>query len=76
MYEGLSPEVKVNEGGHKPYLTAAQPRPHVLGAVLHVQRDTLSVLEAGGEEEVGDLVAVLVQLKQDNGEYYTHEGRE
>ena len=62
VHQRLAPQVEVDEGGHQAHLGAAQPQPDVLWPVLHEQRHTLPVLEAGPEKEVSKLVAVLVQL--------------
>ena len=64
VHQRLGPQVEVDEGGHEADLGAAQPQPDVLRPVLHEQRHTVPVLEPGVQEEVGQLVAVLVQLKR------------
>ena len=62
MYKTAAAQIKVDERRHHTDLAAAQPRAHVLKPVLHEEGDALALLETGGEQKVGHLVAVLVQL--------------
>ena len=43
------------------HLGTAEPEPNVLGPVLHEERHTVAVPEAGADEEVGHPVAEFVQ---------------
>ena len=61
----LKSEVGVDEGRNEADLGEAEPDGDVLGPVLHEERDAVTALEAlAWREEVGDAIAVLVDLEQ------------
>ena len=69
MHQGLPSQIEVDESRHHPDLSAAQPEANVLQSVLHEESHAVSVLEAGREEEVCQLVAVLVKLQNTTFEF-------
>ena len=45
------------------FLSTSQPHSNVLRPVLHEESDTVTMSEPGSQQEIGQLVTILIQLK-------------